>query len=394
MIIDVKALKNGVQEEVDAFQEELVALSDRIHGQPELAFQEHRAVAWLTSFLRRQGLEVEAEPGGLPTAFLARHGEGRPVIALLAEYDALPGIGHGCGHNLIAAGAAGAMVALRRAWPSPPGTVLLIGTPAEEGGGGKIILLERGCFREVDAALMFHPAGRTVLSREALAAMPLEMEFRGKAAHAASAPHEGINALEALLLTFNNINALRQHLKEEVRIHGIVTRGGKAPNVVPDLAEGQFLVRARTREYLKEVVEKVKNCARAGALATGAELFIREGLMYAERVDNRVLVELFAANLRALGEEPVEDNGGGMGSSDMGNVSLEVPAIHPYIGLGEEDGGVHRVEFARAAGSEAGRKAMLLGAKALAMTAVDLLADKNHLRRAREEFERLMAKRP
>ena len=370
------ALKERACREIDALREELGALSRRIYEHPEVSFQERQAVEWLGTFLRQHGFAFEPGIAGMETAFRAqwRGAADRPHVALLAEYDALPGLGHACGHNLICTASAGAAVAIKGAAGALPGTLTVLGTPAEEGGGGKVFMVDRGVFDGVDAAMMFHPSRSNLWTRGALAAVGLTIRFHGRAAHAAAMPEKGINALNALLLTFHAIDSLRQHVTSDVRIHGIVTRGGDAPNIVPMLAEGEFLVRAATRRALTNVLAQVKRCAEAGAAATGARVEFEEGPVYAERYNNRVLAELFAENMRRLGVEgetpPAQ---GGVGSSDIGNVSMTVPTIHPYLKIVEGEVSGHTPEFRAAAGSAMGFEVMLLAAKGLAMTALDLL---------------------
>jgi amidohydrolase len=308
-------------------------------------------------------------------------------VAFLAEYDALPGLGHACGHNIIGTAAVGAALALAPLLSELSGSVHVFGTPAEETNGAKVPLAAGGAFAGIDAAMMIHPSGRTVLAAPSLAMDALEFRFRGRAAHAASAPHEGINALDAVILTFNAINALRQHVRPDVRIHGIITKGGEAPNIVPEEAVARFYVRAARRRYLNQVVEKVINCARAGALATGAELTVSNfEYSFDEMRNNSALAAAMEANLSRLGEEVVP-SGEGMGSLDMGNVSHVVPAIHPYISIGGPGLVSHTREFAAAAGGEGGVRGLMIGAKALAATALDVLLNAELRRAARAEFE-------
>jgi amidohydrolase len=336
---------------------------------------------------------VERGVAELPTAFVAttRGAQtGGPTIAFLAEYDALPGLGHACGHNIIGTAATGAALAMHAIRQQIPGTIKLIGTPAEERGGGKVIMAERGVFDQVDAAMMIHPGVKAMTTRGSLASNKLRFEFLGRAAHAAAAPDLGINALDACIQTFNNINALRQHLTPDVRIHGIITHGGDAPNIVPKYAAAEFSVRAATSDASFVVVEKVIRCAEAGALAAGAELKVRHLTHYANRLANPTLARLFAGNIGALGErveEPAPDER--MGSSDMGNISHLMPAIHPYVTIADPGTGGHTPEFAVAAASERGNQALLRAAKALAMTAVDLLTQPELMDQAQHEFQQM-----
>ena len=290
---------------------------------------------------------------------------------LLAEYDALRGLGHACGHNLICTASVGAAAALHRAVPSQPGTLTVLGTPAEEGGGGKVIMAKAGVFDGIDAAMMFHPSRANWWARGALASQRLTVKFHGKPSHAAATPERGVNALNALLLTFHAIDSLRQHVTGDVRIHGIVAKGGAAANVVPEYAEGRFSVRAATQGAQREVMEKVRWCTEGAAIATGAWVQMETGHTYAERTNSPVLVGFFGENLARLGvegEEPAKS--GGIGSSDIGNVSMICPTIHPYLSI--VDGDV-AAEFREASGSEKGYAAMLNAAKGLAMTALDVM---------------------
>jgi amidohydrolase len=382
---------HAIAAKIDDLKPTLEALSLRVHAHPELAWEERQAAAWLTGALEDEGFAVERELSGLETAFRATYelGAGGPTVALLAEYDALPDLGHACGHNLICTAAIGAALALRHVLEGQglEGRIQVIGTPAEEGGGGKIVLLERGAFEGIDAAMMFHPGARTMTTRGSLAATRVTMAFHGKAAHAAAAPHLGVNALDACIQTFNAINALRQHVKDETRIHGIITKGGSAPNIVPDYAEAKFSVRHRNLDYLQEVKEKVLDCARGAAMAVGATVEFSEGLTYAERKVNRAMAGRFGEHLEALGE-PVKEPPqiGGVGSSDFGNLSQVLPAIHPYVAIVPEGVSGHTPEFAAASASPEGIRGMLLAAKALALTTADLLADPRFLAKAKEEF--------
>ncbi|HLW49158.1 MAG TPA: M20 family metallopeptidase [bacterium] len=371
---ELGALKDRVCKEIDAARADFVALSRRIHENPELGLEERQAADWLGGLLRDAGFAVERPVAGLPTAFRAdvRGERARPRVALLAEYDALAGLGHACGHNLICIASVGAAVALRRAVPTLPGALTVLGTPAEETSGGKVVMVDQGVFEGIDAAMMFHPSRNNWWTRGALAAQSLAVKFHGKPAHAAAMPEKGINALNALLLTYHAIDSLRQHVPSDVRIHGIIVKGGDAPNVVPAYAEGDFLVRAAARATMADVMAKVKRCAEGAAAQTGARVEFEQGLVYAERYNNRVLADLFAGNMAHLGiegERPPSE--GGVGSSDIGNVSMVCPTIHPYLKIADDVSG-HTVEFREAAGSPRGYEAMLAAAKGLAMTALDV----------------------
>ena len=383
-------LKAAVNEQVESQSRDLIDLSLKIHANPELGLKEEKALAWLTAYLKKNGFRVEKGIGSLPTSFKAVYGNSKPVIALLAEYDALPEVGHACGHNIIAAAAVGAGTACKCIIDSCGGTVAVFGTPAEEFFGGKATMLQAGAFNGVDAAMMVHPGTRNTGITEALACINLDIKFFGKAAHAASHPEQGINALEAMILSFNAVNSLRQHIKDKARVHGIITHAGEAANVVPAYSAAKFLVRASDNTYLDELKEKVLNCFAGAALATGAQLEHKWGeVIYAPMNNNMFLARLFAQNMESLGRkvEPFESSFG-FGSTDMGNVSQVVPAIHPSVAIAPIGISVHSVEFAKAAASEAGQNGLLDAAKALAMTVADLLSKPETLAKVKEEFYR------
>jgi amidohydrolase len=384
--LDIEMLKETAVNEVDSRRKELTELSLQIHHNPEIGFQEFQACGWLTEYLERYDFKVERGVCQLDTAFRGTYGEGEPAIALLAEYDALPGLGHACGHNIICTAAVGAAVAVRGAVDERGGSVVVIGTPAEEMYGGKIIMAERGAFTDIDAAMIVHPSVADVADIQALACIGLEVEFNGKAAHAAAFPQEGVNALEAMILAFNGINSLRQHIREGARIHGIITHGGEAPNVVPARSAGSFLVRAEDDGYLEELKDKVLNCFTAAAVATGAKLDYRWTTYYAPLNTNAVLIEAFSQNMTSLGRHLAPSRGAALGSSDVGNVSMLVPTIHPMVAIAPPQVSVHSPEFADAAASEDGMSGLLDGAKALAMTTVDLIARPGLMARVKQKF--------
>ena len=387
--LDIEKLKAQVIGEIDARHHQLSELSLKIHSNPELAFQEVKAATWLTQYLEENGFSIERGICELPTAFRGSYGQGKPAIAILAEYDALPNLGHACGHNLIAASAIGAGVASKLAIDRCGGSVLVIGTPAEEQYGGKAIMAERGAFDNVDVAMMVHPGVCDVATTRALACLALEVEFFGKAAHAASRPETGINALEAMLNSFVAINSLRQHIKDKARIHGIITDGGEAANIIPAHSAGSFLVRAEDDNYLDELKQKVLNCFIGAATASGARLEYRWGdIRYAPLRNNLTLAQLFTQNMQFLGRK-VEalDPSKAFGSTDMGNVSRLVPSIHPFVAIAPVEVVVHSPQFALAAASEVGIQGLLDAAKALAMTVVDLVANPEIVIKVKEEFE-------
>ncbi|MFB4160985.1 M20 family metallopeptidase [Geomicrobium sp. JSM 1781026] len=363
-------------------------LALKIHAHPELSFNEQKAVGWLTSYLQKEGFKVNQGVAGLETAFTAEWegAPGGPIIGILAEYDALPTLGHACGHNLIGTAAVGAAVALKEAFPALPGKIRVIGTPAEEGGGGKIYMCDAGVFDDLDVAMMVHPKNSSMVLRGGLACVSAKLKFFGKESHAASAPEKGISALDAMLNSYSAINSLRQFFTDDVRIHGIVTHGGDAANIVPGYCEAEFIIRASTRKQLLEVKSKVFESARQASRAVGAECEIDEGLVYAERNNNKALAHLFQANWETIGVEVVEPpKVGGIGSSDIGNVGQVTATIHPYIKIGESIN--HTFEFTDETKSEGGMIGMHQAAAGLAMTAYDLCTDAEALKNVRNEFE-------
>jgi len=371
-------LKEEAAAEVDALRERLWEISGEIHSNPELGYREFKASGLLASELEKAGFEVVRSVAGLPTAFKAvwRGVADGPRIGLMAEYDALPGVGHGCGHNVISAITLGAALALRRLMDRLPGTLVVFGTPAEEAyvenAGGKVVMLDE--IKEVDAAMMFHPSSRTTTICKSICREALEFEFKGRAVHAAGE-------------TWKGVNALRQHLKPGVLVHGITAEGGEAPNIIPDRAVVRLYVRAKGLKELEEASERVKNCARGAALATGAELRIRNyANTYINMITNMTLAETLERNLRSLGVE-IDEPREGRGSTDMGNVSHHVPAVHAYIKICPEGTPGHSGEFAEAAISREAEEAVVAGAKALAMTVIDLLTQPELMRRMKAEFE-------
>jgi amidohydrolase len=388
-LLAASELKSRIIGEVESNRDELEDLSLRIHGSPELAFQEEKAASWLVDYLGGKGFSVEKGICGLATAFRATYGKGKPSIAFLAEYDALPKLGHACGHNIIATSSVGAGVAARLAADELSGTVQVMGTPGEELYGGKVYMVNKGAFRNVDAAMMIHPAGINTATTKFLACHTLWVEFFGKPAHAAARPEAGINALEALLMSYAGINSLRQHIRDSARIHGIITDGGEAPNIVPAHTAGHFIVRAAEDSYLDELKEKVINCFVGAATATGAKLKYKWGeTRYSPLRNNFTLARLFRSNLQSLGRRVhLVDPRVGIGSSDIGNVSHVVPSIHPLVAIGTARVITHSPQFTETAASEAGMRCLIDSAKALAMTAVDLMADAAILGKVKKEFE-------
>jgi len=386
--LDIIALKDGIAREIEGRAEELKALSRQLHDNPEIALKEERAAAWLGDYLEQNGYAVERGTGELPTAFKGSYGRGEPVIAVMAEYDALPKIGHGCGHNLIATAAMATGMACRQVVDKLGGTVIVIGTPGEELTGGKAIMVERGAFNDIDAAMMVHPGGGNAVRMNTLACQTLEVEFFGKAAHASAEPEAGINALEAMILSYNAIDALRQHIRDKARVHGIITDGGEAANIVPAHSAAKFFVRAEDDEYLEVVKERVIDCFTGASIATGAELKYKwDDIYYAAMNNNLTIGQLFQRNMESLGQEiPMGEDSPWGGSTDAGNVSRIMPTIHPLVAIAGDDVLIHTPEFAKVTGSEEGFQKMMDAAKAMAMTVVDLLADPAVLESAREEF--------
>ena len=378
-----------VSEAIDRMEERLRDVGKDIFDHPEVKFEEVRASKRLADELEEAGFEIELGVAGMETAIRAVHpaASDGPTVAILGEYDALPEIGHACGHNLIAAGGLGAALAVGSIKVELPGRLLFLGTPAEEGGGGKVLMVNAGLFEGVDAAIMFHPSTNTTIGRGSLAITEVKIEFHGKPSHASGSPEKGINALDAVIQTFNGINAMRQHIKDGARIHGIISNGGAKPNIVPEYASAEFYVRAQENEYRDELLEKLRRCAEGAALATGARLeFSRVGHEYKAMKPNKLLGERFLKHLEANGipyNPPKEKS---MGSTDMGDVSQAVPGIHPYVQICEDDVAGHSREFAEASGSERGYVAMLAAAKAMAMTAVDVLTEDGFFERIWKEF--------
>ena len=395
---DIAELKRRACEAVDRHAGELREAADWIHDHPEIGHQEVESAGRLVDLLRGAGIPVEMGTAGMATAFQAElrgRGDPRPRVAILAEYDALPNLGHGCGHNLIGTSAIGAGLALKEVLPELDGSVWVLGTPAEESAapnsGGKVHMVNAGVFDEVDAAIMFHPATETTITPDrSLAARGFEFYFHGRAAHAAGMPEEGINALDAVVQMYNAISMLRQQVRSDVRIHGIILSGGAAANIIPDYAAIRYRTRADDSDYLAEVVERVVACAEGAARATGCRLEWTEYMPgYENTVPNPVLMELMLANLRSIGlDVATERKRKGRGSTDFGNVTRRVPGVEARIAITEHwDVAGHSIEFRDAAASERGRQAMLAAAKGLAMTAIDLLGDADTLGRARAAFE-------
>jgi amidohydrolase len=381
-------VKSQITAEIENLSETLWRISTSLFNEPEIALNEFKACQILTENLKNSGYSVETGIGGLPTAFRASIGKKqRPTIAILVEYDALVGLGHACGHNLIAAAAIGAGMALASLKLKIHGQIQVIGTPAEEGEGGKIILAKEGIFKNIDAAMMFHPASKNMVLRRSLASSELIIDFYGKASHSAAAPEEGINALDAMILTFTHINALRSTFSSKDRVAGVILVGGIAANIIPDHTKAEFTVRSLTSRRRDELIEKVISCAQAAAQTIGCQLAYEIKPGYMDIIPNKILAGLFKSNLESLGRIVVDpDANERMGSTDMGDISHLVPAIHPYLAIAPENVAGHTLEFKAYCNSESGKTAMLDAAKALAMTVVDLLANPELLKQARQEL--------
>ncbi|HVJ88813.1 MAG TPA: amidohydrolase [Labilithrix sp.] len=383
-------LSKIIDETIDGERASLTKLALDIHANPELRFQEHKAAAWIAELLRARGFTVEQGIANMPTALRATKGTSNgPRIAILGEYDALPEIGHACGHNLIAAGAVGAFLAAAAAASRVNGEVVFLGTPAEEGGGGKLKMIEDGVFDKIEAAMMFHPFDRDILAHPALANVWLAVTFRGHSAHAAAAPHEGRSALVACMDTFRLVDGQRIRFRDGVRVHGYITNGGQAVNVIPELASAEFSIRARDELELERVRGIVERCAKAAAFASevDVDVVVRRG--YRDIRNNMTMARAFGEHLRALGRTARQtDDRVGAGSTDMGDVSHVVPSIHPYLAIVDENTSLcHQHAFAAAAAAERGLDTAMTAARALARTAVELLADDGLRLAARTEWE-------
>lgn len=384
---------------IDNNQKLYIKTSQEIHANPEIGNKEVYASAKHVALLEQAGFDVTTAVAGHETSFYAVKDSGKegPTIAYLAEYDALPVIGHACGHNIIGTTSVAAGIALAEAIPETGGRVVILGTPAEEGGPNgstKGSFVRHGYLDEVDVALMIHPSGKTTTTADSLAVDPLDFHFYGKAAHASSSPYLGINALDAVIQLFNGINALRQQLPSDVRIHGIITHGGDAPNIIPEYASARFYVRATSWQKTVEVSDKVRNIAEGAALATGATVEIeRFQNEVKDLVLNSVLDNILEEELSALGEVVHTEKPISIGSTDAGNISYAVPTAHPYIKIGPDDLIAHTIEFRDAAKSELGDQALITGAKALASTGYRLLSDAELLHRVRQQFEVALAEK-
>ena len=377
MDIFMDKYKSIINDSIENIEKGLIELSQKIHANPELCFEEYKAVGWLMELAETHGFNIENPVGGLETAFKASYKSKKagPTVAFLAEYDALRGKGHACGHNIIASCAAGAALGLSKVVDEIGGEVILLGTPAEEGGGGKIILIEEGVFNDIDFALMIHPGSQNLIGRGGLAAMQLDIEFAGKAAHS-SDPASGINALTALLEVFKGIDTLRNTFEDGTRANGIITAGGEASNIIPDFAAGEFTLRAKTRQDLKEMADQIIKLTGAAEIIIGAKPNVKKSMVYAERYPNLTMGEQFKENMSLWGEDfnyPSPDMK--LGSSDIGNVSMELPTIHSYLKIVKPGVSAHTEEFAEASISKRAEEVIIKTSKGLAMTGYDIITD-------------------
>jgi amidohydrolase len=389
--MSLETLKKEVSDAIEAMRAELLGLSHAIHQEPELALEEFKAAARLSDAVERHEIGVQRESFGLKTSYVAEFGNAAgPTIAVLSEYDALPGVGHACGHNIIATSGFGAAIALSKLGARLPGRVRYLGTPAEERFGGKEIIARAGAFDGTDAAMMIHPSNLDLATMPCIAIAEVEVAFHGRAAHASAMPHRGLNALDAVVTAYQSIAQLRQHIRQTERIHGIITEGGLAANIVPERAACRFYVRAADVHELAPLKKRVHACFEAAALATGCTADIHWGTAdYLDLKTNWPMAEAFTRNAQALGREFVSPKtipAGFAGSTDMGNVSHRVPSIHPMMAVAPAGVIIHNAEFARWAASDKGDAAVIDGAKALAMTALDLMCEKGLLETTRADF--------
>ena len=390
--MNVEALKRDACAAIDAMRPRLIEVSHFIHANPELAFREEQAAARLVAEVRADDLPVESGAFGIGTAYASEFGRtGGATVGILSEYDALPGIGHACGHNVIATIGLGAVLGLGKLGAQLPGLVRYLGTPAEEAGGGKEYMAQKGAFDGLDAAMMVHSAGYDVETMTCIAIATVDVVYHGVPAHASAMAHRGINALDALVIAYQSIAALRQHIRQTERLHGIITDGGQAANIVPMRAAGQWFVRAANARDLARLKKRVEGCFQAGAFATGATAEISWAAVdYLDMKTSWPIAGAYRRNAESLGRvflEPGDLPSSSAGSTDMGNVSHRVPSIHPMIAVGPADVVIHHPDFAAHAVSAKGDQAAIDGAKALAMTAIDIFCDDALRAEARSRFD-------
>jgi amidohydrolase len=391
-MLSADATKAAACAEIDRWADRLIDASHQIHAHPELNFEEHFAHDLLTAILVDAGLAPTRHAFGTATGFAAEAGSQGVTVGVLAEYDALPGIGHACGHNIIGTAALGAGLALAAVAGDTGGRLRLLGTPAEEGGGGKIIMARHGALAGLDAAMMVHPADADLLNMDAIAIQELRVRYEGRAAHAAAAPWEGRNALDAAVLGYTSIAALRQHIRPTERVHGIFTLAGDKANIVPAVTEMEWMVRSPSIESLQPLKERVLHCLESAGVATGCACHVHwKDIVYADVRDNGPMAASYALNAATLGRDVRDPGTSGhrvVGSTDMGNVSHVVPSIHPMIQVAPQGTPIHTTDFAQWACSEQGDRAVIDGAKAMAMTAIDLWTDAELLAAVRADFAR------
>lgn len=386
----LEEIRSRIEREVEEKKTDLVEISDFIHSHPELGYEEFLAVEKLTTYLKKQEAEVESNYCDIETSFKSTHtqGEGGIHFAIMAEYDALPKVGHACGHNIIATAALGAYLATKKVMEvfDIPGKVSLIGTPAEEGGGGKIKLIERGALEGIDAATMVHPtSGTTRIAGRCTATYKFLIEYSGRSAHAASQPFKGVNALDAANLFFNAVSMLRQQVTSDVRLSGIILEGGTAPGMIPDYSKIEYSIRCMEEDELPHLIERVRNCIQAGALATGCEVKITEEKGYGARTFSSVLGNICREALEGLGEEVIPGFPDDFGSTDFGNVSQLIPTTNPYFSLNKTRVSLHSPEYEKLAGSPIGHVAIERSAKAMSMTVIESFLNPEIIELAKQE---------
>lgn len=382
-------MKNKIEDILIGLKEELIELSEYILENPEMGHKEYKSMNKHVELLEKHGFKVEKNYMNMETAFKATFDTGKKgaTVAYLSEYDALPGIGHGCGHNILGATSTGAGILLSKLIKGKEGKVIVFGTPAEETSGGKVHMAEGGAFSDVDVCLIAHPSDKHYKSGKSLAMDAIEFTYRGQTAHAAANPDKGINALDACINTFNNINSMREHIRSDARVHGIIKNGGEAANIVPDLAVAQFYTRATTREYLEELTERLKNCARGASIAAGTELEIRNyELSYDNMITNETLSNIYTERLRKMGVQEILEPKEDQGSLDTGNVSHVCPSIHPTFAISNDELIGHTVEFRDATKTEYAYGEMAKVVGSLAWTGYDVIEDEKILNKIKDEF--------
>jgi len=392
------AILNKIREriinEIDGVKNDAIKMADYIFDNPEVSEKEFNTQKFLVDKLEKNGFKVETGSGGLETAFRAEFDfkKSGPAVAFIAEYDALPEIGHACHHHIIASSAINTAVALSKLDGMLRGRIVVVGTPAEELNEAKKVMIENGALKGLDIALMFHGGCKNSTRLIVLAVEYLKFTFKGKASHAAAAPHEGINALDAVIMLFNSINALRQQLKDDVRIHGNIVDGGKVINLIPETSSAIFWIRSQSKKYLDKVVKKVKDCARGAALQTGADLEIsklQEGGV--DLLENKALIEEFKKNFKSLGGD-FDSRPCVLGSSDIGNLSYVIPVIHPMVKTSGDDCALHTVEFLKYGKSGKAHDGMILGMKAMALTAARAFLDDGFIKSVKSDFDLALKK--